>query len=70
MGRSPVQVRKRKIKEKIMFAIVKDGAITKTGPSLRGLFPNVSFPASGPDNDWKTTEGVKEIVEGVQKDQK
>ena len=53
-----------------MFAIVKDGAITKTGPSLRGLFPNVSFPASGPDNDWKTTEGVKEIVEGVQKDQK
>ena len=52
-----------------MFAIVKDGAITKTGPSLRGLFPNVSFPASGPDNDWKTTEGVKEIVQGVQKDQ-
>ena len=52
-----------------MFAIVKDGAITKTGPSLRGLFPNVSFPASGPDNDWKTTEGVKEIVKAVQKDQ-
>ena len=52
-----------------MFAIVKDSAITKTGPSLRGLFPNVSFPASGPDNDWKTTEGVKEIVQGVQKDQ-
>tara|TARA_B100001059_G_scaffold36888_1_gene29866 strand:- start:15746 stop:16258 length:513 start_codon:yes stop_codon:yes gene_type:complete len=52
-----------------MFAIVKDGAITKTGPSLKGLFPNVSFPASGPDNDWKTTEGIKEIVQGVQKDQ-
>jgi len=52
-----------------MFAIVKDGAITKTGPSLRGLFPNVSFPASGPDNDWKTTEGIKEIVKAVQKDQ-
>ena len=52
-----------------MFAIVKDGAITKTGPSLRGLFPNVSFPASGPDNDWKATEGVKEIVKGVEKDQ-
>ena len=53
-----------------MFAIVKDGAITKTGPSLRGLFPNVSFPASGPDNDWKTSEGVKEIVQGIRKDQK
>ena len=52
-----------------MFAIVKDGAITKTGPSLKGLFPNVSFPASGPDNSWKTTEGIKEIVQGVQKDQ-
>lgn len=53
-----------------MFAIVKDGAITKTGPSLRGLFPNVSFPTSGPDNDWKTSEGVKEIVQGIRKDQK
>ena len=53
-----------------MFAIVKDGAITKTGPSLRGLFPNVSFPASGPDNDWKTAEGVIDIVQGERKDQK
>tara|TARA_B100001094_G_C17909486_1_gene660480 strand:+ start:184 stop:765 length:582 start_codon:yes stop_codon:yes gene_type:complete len=52
-----------------MFAIVKEGAITQTGPSLKGLFPNVSFPASGPDNDWKTTEGIKEIVQGTRKDQ-
>ena len=53
-----------------MLAIVKDNKIEKTASNIRQLFPNTSFPNSGPDAEWKTAEGVKDIVQGERKDQK
>ena len=52
-----------------MFAIVKDGAITTTG-TIKQLFPNTSFPGGVANEDFKTAEGVKDIVQGEQKDRK
>tara|TARA_B110000014_G_C20055298_1_gene549201 strand:- start:278 stop:883 length:606 start_codon:yes stop_codon:yes gene_type:complete len=51
-----------------MFAIVKDGAITKTGTSFRQLFPNTSFPANGPNSAFRSENGVMEVVNAEQKD--
>ena len=53
-----------------MFAIVKDNQIVKTGGSIRALFSNISFPASGPSAEWKAEQGVMEVVDGEQKDQR
>ena len=51
-----------------MFAIVKDGAITQTG-MIKELFPNTSFPGGVANEDFKTANGIKEIVNGQRKDQ-
>lgn len=53
-----------------MYCIVKDNEIVKTGGSIRTLFPNISFPASGPSAEWKAENGVMEVVDGEQKDQR
>ena len=50
-----------------MLAIVKSGAIESTG-TLGQLFPNTSFPGGVAPNDFKTAEGIEEVVEGEQKD--
>ena len=50
-----------------MLAIVKSGAIESAG-TLRQLFPNTSFPGGVAPNDFKTAEGIEEVVEGEQKD--
>ncbi len=52
-----------------MFAKIKDGAIEATG-TLKQLFPNTSFPAGVADNDFKTENGLQDIVLGEQKDRK
>tara|TARA_R100001443_G_scaffold86992_1_gene93576 strand:- start:6 stop:611 length:606 start_codon:yes stop_codon:yes gene_type:complete len=52
-----------------MYAIVKDGAITATG-NIKQLFPNTSFAGGTANADFKTAEGVKDIVQGERKDQK
>ena len=52
-----------------MFAIVKDGSITATG-NIKQLFPNTSFAGGAANADFKTAEGVMDIVQGEQKDQK
>jgi hypothetical protein len=52
-----------------MYAIVKDGAITATG-NIKQLFPNTSFAGGTANADFKTAEGVKDIVQGEQKDRK
>ena len=52
-----------------MFAIVKDGSITATG-NIKQLFPNTSFAYRAANADFKTAEGVMDIVQGEQKDQK
>ena len=52
-----------------MFAIVKDGSITATG-NIKQLFPNTSFAGGTANADFKTAEGVMDIVQGEQKDQK
>tara|TARA_R110002126_G_scaffold48293_1_gene134619 strand:- start:169 stop:774 length:606 start_codon:yes stop_codon:yes gene_type:complete len=52
-----------------MFAKIKDGAIEATG-TLKQLFPNTSFPAGVADNDFKTANGLQDIVLGEQKDRK
>ena len=49
-----------------MFAIVKDGTITATG-TLKQLFPNTSFPGGVANEDFKTANGIKEIVNGQRK---
>ena len=52
-----------------MYAIVKDGAITATG-NIKQLFPNTSFAGGTANADFKTAEGVKDIVQGERKDGK
>ena len=52
-----------------MYAIVKDGSITPTG-TIKQLFPNTSFAGGTANEDFKTAEGVVDIVEGERKDQK
>lgn len=52
-----------------MFAKIKDGAIEATG-TLKQLFPNTSFPAGVADNDFKTENGLQDIVLAEQKDRK
>ena len=52
-----------------MYAIVKDGAITATG-NIKQLFPNTSFAGGTANADFKTAEGVVDIVQGERKDQK
>ena len=52
-----------------MFAQIKDGAIAATG-TLRQLFPNTSFPAGVADSDFKTANGLQDIVNAEQKDRK
>ena len=52
-----------------MYAIVKDGAITATG-NIKQLFPNTSFAGGVANADFKTAEGVVDIVQGKRKDQK
>ena len=53
-----------------MLAIIKDNKIEKTANNIRQLFPNTSFPTSGADAEWKAAEGVKDVVQGEQKDQR
>ena len=50
-----------------MFAQIKDGAIAATG-TLKQLFPNTSFPGGMADSDFKTANGLQDIVLGEQKD--
>ena len=50
-----------------MFAIVKDGVITRTGLSFRQLFPNTSFPSNGPNSAFRSENGVMEVVNAKQK---
>ena len=52
-----------------MYAIVKDGAITATG-NIKQLFPNTSFAGGAANADFKTAEGVTDIVNGERKDQR
>lgn len=52
-----------------MFAKITDGAIEATG-TLKQLFPNTSFPAGVADSDFKTQNGLQDIVLGEQKDRK
>jgi hypothetical protein len=52
-----------------MYAIVKDGSITATG-TIKQLFPNTSFAGGTANEDFKTAEGVMDIVEGERKNQK
>ena len=51
-----------------MYAQIKDGAIS-TG-TLKQLFPNTSFPGGVADSDFKTENGLQDIVLGEQKDRK
>jgi hypothetical protein len=52
-----------------MFAQIKDGAIEATG-TLKQLFPNTSFPGGIADSDFKTANGLQDVVLGEQKDRK
>ena len=50
-----------------MYAKITDGAIESTG-TLKQLFPNTSFPGGIADADFKTANGLKDIVNAEQKD--
>ena len=52
-----------------MFAKITDGAIAATG-TLKQLFPNTSFPGGIADSDFKTANGLQDIVNAEQKDRK
>jgi len=49
-----------------MFAIVKDGAITETGSSVRKMFPNTSF-AGGPSARFLAKNNVMAVVSAEKK---
>jgi len=50
-----------------MYAKITDGAIESTG-SLKILFPSTSFPGGVADSDFKTANGLQDIVNAEQKD--
>ena len=52
-----------------MYAQIIDGAISATG-SLKILFPSTSFPGGVADSDFKTANGLQDIVNAEQKDRK
>ena len=52
-----------------MFAKITDGAIEATG-TLKQLFPNTSFPAGVADSNFKTENGLQDIVNAERKDDK
>ena len=52
-----------------MYAKITDGAIESTG-SLKILFPSTSFPGGVADSDFKTANGLQDIVNAEQKDRK
>ena len=52
-----------------MYAKITDGAIEATG-TLKQLFPNTSFPGGIADSDFKTENGLQDVVLGDQKDRK
>jgi hypothetical protein len=52
-----------------MFAKITEGAIAATG-TLKQLFPNTSFPAGVADSDFKTANGLQDIVNAERKDDK
>lgn len=45
----------------MFVAIVNDGAIADTG-KLKDLFPNTSFPAAGPNDEWMTENNVQLVI--------
>ena len=49
-----------------MFAIVKDGAITQTAPTVQQMFPNTSF-AGGPNADFLRENNVMDVVNAERK---
>jgi len=52
-----------------MYAQIKDGAISGVG-TLKQMFPQTSFPGGIADADFKTANGLKDIVNAEQKDRK
>ena len=52
-----------------MYAKITEGAIEATG-TLKQLFPNTSFPGGIADSDFKTANGLQDIILGEQKDRK
>ena len=52
-----------------MYAIVKDGSITATG-TIKQLFPTTSFAGGVANDEFKTAEGVTDVVEAERKDQR
>ena len=45
----------------MLIAIVDGGSIQRLG-NYRTMFPNVSFPASGPDSGWMTQNNAKFVL--------
>ncbi len=45
----------------MLIAIVYGGTIQRLG-NYRTMFPNVSFPASGPDSGWMTQNNAKFVL--------
>ena len=52
-----------------MYAIVKDGSITATG-TMKQLFPTTSFAGGVANDEFKTAEGVTDVVEAERKDKR
>ena len=45
----------------MFVAIVNDGVIADTG-KLKDIFPNTSFPAAGPNDEWMTENNVQLVI--------
>ena len=46
----------------MLYAIVTGGAVSAYGP-LPSLFPNVSFPVGGPDDEWLAENGAVLVIQ-------
>jgi len=44
------------------LAIIENNQVTKTG-SYKELFPNVSFPSTGPDDEFLVTNSAVKVIE-------
>ena len=53
-----------------MYALIQNNEIIQTTANPRVLFPNTSFPASGPSAQFLADNNVVAVVDGEQKDRR
>jgi hypothetical protein len=51
------------------YATIKDAKVDKFG-KLDDIFPGVSFPVTGPNDDYLKEHGIEEVLQMIEHDEK